>query len=198
MVKYFSLTFLFLSITSFEGDKEEKILKALQNKFETINDFIVDVVQKSGGKEILSGKLSYKKENRFHLDLKNSLIVSDGSTTWNYNKKENKVIINNVDETNPTYFSFNSIVYTYPSQCTLASEENGEILVLIPEENSDLYFSKAKLWISKDNLISKIILEGIAAENVEVIFSDYKLNQSLTDSKFKFTPPEGSTIIDLR
>lgn len=198
MIRYLSLIFILLFSRAFAGDKEDKILNALQNKFETINDLIVNVIQRSGGKEVFSGKLSYKKENRFHLDLKNNLIVSDGSTTWNYNKKENKVIINNIDETDPSYFSFNSIVYTYPSQCSLTSEQNGEILVLVPKENSDLNFSKATLWISKDNLISKIILEGISAENVEVSFSNYELNRGFADTKFKFTPPKGSSIIDLR
>jgi len=195
---YKFLIFLFLITTTFAGDKEEKLLRALQNKFETINELIVDIVQKSGGKEILSGKLSYKKENRFHLELKNNLIVSDGSTIWNYNKKENKVIINNVDESDPSYFSFKSIVYDYPSQCYLTSEQNGEVLVLTPKENSDLNFTKAKLRINKENLVSKIVLEGAGTGDVEVVFSNYKLNQNLSDSKFKFTPPEGSTIIDLR
>jgi len=195
---YKFLIFLFLITISFAGEKEEKLLRALQNKFETINELIVDIVQKSGGKEILSGKLSYKKENRFHLELKNNLIVSDGSTIWNYNKKENKVIINNVDESDPSYFSFKSIVYDYPSQCYLTSEQNGEVLVLTPKENSDLNFTKAKLRINKENLVSKIVLEGAGTGDVEVVFSNYKLNQNLSDSKFKFTPPEGSTIIDLR
>ncbi len=187
-------------------DKGNQRLKSLQNKFETINDLTVDVVQKSGSKESatggLSGKLSYKKESavggKFHLDLKNNLIVSDGSTIWNYNKRENKVIINNVDETDPSYFSFNSIVYTYPSQCTLTSEQNGEVLVLTPKENSDLNFSKAKLWINKENLVTKITLENEGTGETEISFSNYKLNQNIADSKFKFTPPEGSTIIDLR
>ncbi|HSP86830.1 MAG TPA: outer membrane lipoprotein carrier protein LolA, partial [Ignavibacteriaceae bacterium] len=143
MKKYFGLIFFFLVTVSFGGDKEEKILKALQNKFETINDLTVDIIQKAGGKEILSGKLSFKKENKYNLDLKNILIISDGISIWNFNKKENKVIINNVDESDPSFFSFNTFVYDYPSQCIITSEQNGEVLILTPKENSDLNFSKA-------------------------------------------------------
>ena len=199
-MKKLFLIFIFLSlILSLNAqDNSSQLLKSIQNKFKTINDLTVDVVQKPGGKEVLPGKLSYKKENRFHLDLKNNLIVSDGSSIWNYNKKENKVIINTVDETDPSYFSFNSIVYAYPSQCYISSEKDGEVLVFIPKENLDLNFSKAKLWINKEKLVSKIILESAGTGETEVSFSNYKLNQNLADSKFKFTPPEGSTIIDLR
>ena len=198
MKKYFGLIFFFLVTVSFGGDKEEKILKALQNKFETINDLTVDIIQKAGGKEILSGKLSFKKENKYNLDLKNILIISDGISIWNFNKKENKVIINNVDESDPSFFSFNTFVYDYPSQCIITSEQNGEVLVLTPKENSDLNFSKARLWINKENLITKIIFEGTGSGDSEVVFANYKLNKNITDSKFKFSPPEGSTIIDLR
>ncbi len=202
MLKYFYLLSLFLFITISAGDKEEKILKDLQNKFETINDLSVDISQKSGGKEYatggLSGKLFYKKENKFYLELKNNLIISDGSTIWNYNKKENKVIINNVDESDPSYFSFRTLVYDYPSKCSLTSEQDGEILVFTPKENSDLNFSKAKLWIAKDNLINKLVFENNGSGESQITFSNYKLNQNITDSKFIFTAPEGSAIIDLR
>ncbi|OGU70335.1 MAG: hypothetical protein A2V93_11565 [Ignavibacteria bacterium RBG_16_34_14] len=198
IVVFLLLIVVMLSLNLGSQDISGQLLKSIQNKFQTINDLTVDVIQKSGGKEVLSGKLSYKKENRFHLDLKNNLIVSDGSTIWNFNKKENKVIINNVDESDPSFFSFSRIIYDYPDHCYLTSEQNGEVLVLTPKENSDLNFSKAKLWISKDNLINKIILEGISAENIEVSFSNYKLNQNLEDLKFRFSPPEGSSIIDLR
>jgi chaperone LolA len=176
----------------------EKVLKSLQNKFESINDLTVDVIQKSGGKEVLSGKLSFRKENKFSLDLKNNLIVSDGETIWNYNKKDNKVIINTVDESTPSFFSFNTFVYDYPAKCNVTTEENGKILLFTPKSNSDLNFNKARLRVNNKDLVDKVILEGSDAGQIEVDFSNYKLNQNLSDSKFQFTPPEGSSIIDLR
>jgi outer membrane lipoprotein carrier protein len=192
--------FLLIAVSSFAGEKENELINKLQKKFETITDLTVDVVLKSHGKAILSGKLSYKKENQFYLDLKSNLIVSDGSTIWNYNKENNKVIINDVDETDPSFFSFNKIVYDYPVKCDLSSERNGDfdVLIFVPKQNSNIGFEEAKVWIDKDNLISKVELSGSGSEKTEVDFSNYKLNQNLTGSKFKFKPPEGSSIIDLR
>jgi outer membrane lipoprotein-sorting protein len=200
MVRSSFLIFLFFTTISFIGDKEEKLLRSLQEKFETINDLTVDIVQRTNSREVFAGKLSYKQENKFYLDLKNILVVSNGSTLWNYNKSQNKVIINEVDKTYPSFFSFNRIVYDYPSECAITFEkgDDSDILIFVPKENSNLSFYKAKLWITKDYLISKIVLNGGGSENVEVVFSNYNLNQSLEDSKFIFNPPEGSTIIDFR
>jgi outer membrane lipoprotein-sorting protein len=200
MIRSSFLIFLFFTAISFISDKEEKLLRSLQEKFETINDLSVDIVQKTNSKKVFAGKLSYKKENKFYLDLKNILVVSNGSTLWNYNKNQNKVIINKVDKTYPSFFSFNRIVYDYPSECTITfeKEDDSDILIFVPKENSNLSFYEAKLWITKDYLISKIMLNGGVSENVEVVFSNYNLNQSLGDSKFIFNPPEGSTIIDFR
>ncbi len=200
MIKHFIFIFLLISVSSFAGGKENEMVNKLQKKFETINDLTVDVVQKSHGKEILSSKLSYKKENQFYLDLKSNLIISDGSTIWNYNKGGKKVIINDVDETDPSFFSFNRIVYDYPKKCDLSSEKDGDfdVLIFVPKQNSNLGFDEAKVSIGKDDLISKVELTGSSSEKTEVDFSNYKLNQNLADSKFKFNPPEGSSIIDLR
>jgi outer membrane lipoprotein-sorting protein len=200
MTKNSFLIFLFLITISFAGDKEEKLLHSLQERFETINDLTVDIAQEINSKEIFSGKLSYKKENKFYLDLKNILVVSNGSILWNYNKNQNKIIINEVDKTDPSFFSFNRMVYDYPSECTITFEKGDEsdILIFVPKEKSNLSFNEAKLWINKDYLISKITLNGRGSGDVEVVFSNYNLNQGLEDSKFTLVPPEGSTVIDFR
>ncbi len=200
MIRRLIIVFLFFAVSSLAGEKENELVNRLQKKFGTINDLTVDVFQKSHGKEILSGKLSYKKENQFYLDLKSNLIVSDGSTIWNYNKGNKKVIINDVDETDPSFFSFQRIVYDYPQKCDLSSEKDGDfdVLIFVPKQNSNLGFDEAKVSIGKDDLISKVELTGSGSEKTEVDFSNYKLNQNLADSKFKFNPPEGSSIIDLR
>jgi outer membrane lipoprotein-sorting protein len=52
--------------------------------------------------------------------------------------------------------------------------------------------------MAKENLIDKVVISNPATGTMEVSFSNYKLNQNLSDSKFSFTPPEGTTVVDLR
>ncbi len=193
-----SLIILFYSTVSFT-QSAESVLKSLQNKFDSITDLSADVTQKSNGKSSLSGKLFFKKENNLRLELGNQTIIADGTTSWNYNKKDKKVIISNYDENGAGLLSINYLVYDYPKDCdlSLSSEGSKTVLILKPKSKKNS-LGEVKLVISKDNLIEKTFITNQSAGTMEVNFSNYKLNQNLSDSKFTFTAPEGTTVVDIR
>jgi chaperone LolA len=192
-----AVVFSNLSFINAQNDSS-RLLKSLQDKFETITDLSADIIQASMG-QTLAGNLKFKKENNFKLELKNNIIVSNGSHIWNFNKKDKKVIISDYDESDPAGISIKKIVNDYPAKSTVSSgsDEAGDYLILTPKPNSDLNFNSVKIWINRDNLISKLVLES-GSGTTEVRFANYKINQNLKDSEFTFIPPEGSTVIDLR
>ena len=192
------LSFAFI-VPGYSQGKAEDVLKALQDKFNSINDLQADISQSTDGKQNLIGKLLYKKENKLRFELKNHLIISNGETSWNYSKKENKVIISSVDEESEGIFSVKKLIYEYPSQCELSLEDEGgqKILTLVPSSTS-LSFNYLKLYVNSDNLISKVLLSEGAGSLSLVNISDYVLNKNIPDSKFSFTSPEGCKVIDLR
>ena len=192
------LSFAFI-VPGYSQGKAEDVLKALQDKFNSINDLQADISQSTDGKQNLIGKLLYKKENKLRFELKNHLIISNGTTSWNYSKKENKVIISSVDEESEGIFSVKKLIYEYPSQCELSLEDEGgqKILTLVPSSTS-LSFNYLKLYVNSDNLISKVLLSEGAGSLSLVNISDYVLNKNIPDSKFSFTSPEGCKVIDLR
>lgn len=193
-----SLIILFYSTVSFT-QSAESVLKSLQSKFDSITDLSADVTQKSNGKSSLSGKLFFKKENNLRLELGNQTIIADGTTSWNYNKKDKKVIISNYDENGAGLLSINYLVYDYPKDCdlSLSSEGSKTVLILKPKSKKNS-LGEVKLVISKDNLIEKTYITNQSAGTMEVNFFNYKLNQNLSDSKFTFTAPEGTTVVDIR
>lgn len=199
MINIISLLLLFTANLNFD-DAGEKLLKNLQAKFDKVKDLSADFKQSTNGKAILNGRFFFKKEDKLRIEFKNSILVSDGATNWSYNQKEHKVIISNNDESNASPFSLKKIVYDYPKECALISEldNNTEVLVLTP--NKDLYigYSLIKIWMNKENLINRIVLKDNADNLIQIDFSKYKVNQKISDSKFNFTPPEGSKVIDLR
>jgi outer membrane lipoprotein-sorting protein len=200
-MKQISLLFLFLLFIpfTFSQEKASDVLKALQNKFDSINDLEANISQSTDGKQNLIGKLLYKKDNKLRFELKNHLIISNGTTSWNYTKKENKVIISSVDDETEGIFSVKKLVYEYPSECDLSLEEEAgqKVLTLIPSSTS-LSFNYLKLYINKENLISQVLLSEGAGSLSLVNISDYVLNKNIPDSKFSFTSPEGCKVIDLR
>jgi len=195
---FISLLFFFYSFIGFAQDAES-VLKSLQNKFDSITDLSADVSQKSNGKSSVSGKMFFKKANNLRIEFGNQTIVADGQTTWNYNKKDKKVIISNYDETGSGLLSINYLIYDYPADCnlSLSSEGNKQILLLKPKSKKN-NIGEVKLYITKENLIDKAVISNQATGTMEVSFLNYKLNQKISDSYFFFTAPEGTTVVDLR
>ena len=199
MINIISLLLLFTVSLNFD-DAGEKLLKNLQNKFEKVKDLSADFQQSTNEKAILSGKFFFKKEDKLRIEFKSSTLISDGATNWSYNQKENKVVISKNDENNASPFSLQRVLFDYPKECVVASEVNNgtEVLVLTPNKDSSIGYSLIKIWINKEQLINRIVLKDKADNLIQIDFSKYKVNRKISDSKFNFTPPEGSKVIDLR
>ncbi len=193
-----SLIILFYSTVSF-SQSAESVLKSLQNKFDSISDLSADVTQKANGKSSLSGKLFFKKENNLRLELSNQIIVADGTTSWNYNQKDKKVIISNYDQNGAGLLSINYLVYDYPKDCDLSiSSEGGKTVLILKPKSKRNNLGEVNLVINKENLIDKAVVKNQSAGNMEVSFSNYKVNNNLSQSLFTFSAPEGTTVVDLR
>ena len=78
---------------SIAQDDAKVVLKNIQDKFDSITDLSAQIIQSVNGQVNLKGKVYYKKEDHLRFEFNNILIVSDGETSWNYNEKQNKVII---------------------------------------------------------------------------------------------------------
>lgn len=200
MKKFTFIILVFISIQISAQTAADSTLKILQNKFDLINNLSSNIKQLLNGKENLSGSFFFKKKNNLRIELGKITIVSNGKTVWNYNKKQNKVIISNYDESDPSILSMRNLIFDYPSKCavTLVKSGTNSILVLIPGSTSELNFKEAKLWLNNDNLISKVVVDEMNDNSIEIDFSEYKLNIQIPNSKFTFSPPEGCKVIDLR
>ncbi|WP_041294042.1 LolA family protein [Ignavibacterium album] len=195
----FLICFLLINSVYFAQSDANSILRELQNKYNSISDLSVDYSQRAGGKVILSGKIIFKKENKYRIENKNQIIGSDGNSAWNYNASQKKFVITNYDSGNNSIYSINYLVYQLPNECTLSAriESVTKVLELTPK-TTNLQFRKIDLWINSDNLIQKIVLSDYNNNTNEINLSNYKLNQKISDSLFSFNPPEGTKVIDLR
>jgi len=191
---------IFMVVSTNAQDNSHALLSAVQKKYKSLNDFTADFNQSLNDKSNVTGKFQYSRGNKLRIELKNSTIYSDGVNLWNYNKPQKKVVISRVSPDDPSFFSLDKFVFGYPSKSivTIDKEEGKDVLVLVPLKNSNLDFKKAKIWVNKDNLMTRIWVESLSGTVMDFQLSNYKLNQSLPGSKFTFSPPEGTNIIDLR
>ena len=146
------IAFLIISLAI---NPDSTIVK-LQKKFESINYLQSNFKQSSNDGKSISGKFYFSKTNNYRIELSNNIIISDGNSIWNEDKKRNKVIVSNIDE-DPLAFSLSEYIYDYPNKCKVSEEklQSGYLLILDGSE-TDLNFKIAKLWINSDFLIEKI------------------------------------------
>lgn len=197
----------FLSIVLLNAQSANETIKKIQNKFNSIGNFTANFSQSffnSSGNEQgkTAGKFTYKRKNKFVVDLKNQMIVSNGETIWNYDRKFNRVVVSYLSD-DPTSFSLEKFVFDYPPLCKAkmvkdaSSTANDYILELTPKDN-DLQFKLVRIWKNVENLISKMELVDIGDMKYSFTFSDIKVNQDLADQIFTFNAPKGTKVIDLR
>ena len=184
---------------SFGQDSADDVLQNIQDKFDTIKDLSADLSQSVNGNVNLNGKVYYKRENKLRFEFKNILIISDGESAWNYNQKDNKVIITDYESEGNKILSMRQIIYEYPEDCEMRTyeSEGQRVLELIPEDDT-FGFNSIKLYLSKEYLITKALIDDPTSGKIELDLSDYQLNKNIPDSFFQFSPPEGSKVIDLR
>jgi outer membrane lipoprotein-sorting protein len=175
------------------------LLKKIQDKFDSINDLSAQITQSVNDQVNLKGKVYYKKENYLRFEFKNILIVSDGETSWNYNEKQNKVIITDYENEGNKILSIRQIIFEYPEDCELSTHEleGNKVLQLIPKDDT-FSFNSIKLFIDGDDLITKALVDDPATGTIKIDLTDYQINTNLPESFFNFSPPEGSQVLDLR
>jgi outer membrane lipoprotein carrier protein len=200
MLKYIILILaLFVCCqTGYPQSEGNNVLDSLQSEFNSINNMTANFAQYIKGRENLSGKLYYEKGSKLRLELKTNLIVTDGKTSWNYNKNQNKVIISNYNPNDPSVLSIDKIINDYPAKCVVSIDSSNKDAVVLSPKNFGMNFTKVTFWADSDHLIKKMIIEESPGNDIELLFSDYKLNQKIPASKFTFTPPKGCTVVDLR
>ncbi len=196
---------VFLIIPIFlQAQNADEVIKNLQDKFATIQNLKSNFSQTIYSSQSIQsinfeGKFFYKKENSFSIVLPDRDIISDGISIWNYDKKQEKVVISELESGNVT-FSLNEIIYSYPKKCNLSLLETKESNFIVKAMPNDiaLTFKEAYLTISNNYILNKI--EIIDFNNIKYTFQlfNIKINQNLSDSIFNFVPSDEVEVIDLR
>lgn len=202
---FFIVAILFIAINNYALDSLS-VIKNLQIKFNTVQDFKSSFKQTinnsfDDSELTLSGTFYYKKKNKFKIDLKNILLVSDGISIWNFDKRLNRVVINKIDE-NQSFLNLDDIINNYPELCTsnlLKDNSDGKFYaVSLKPKNNNLEFESATLWIDKNYILTKIKILDSSGSEYFVELTNIKLNQNLSDAEFVFITPEACKVIDFR
>ena len=200
----YRILFLLIIPISFYGQTANDAIKKVQEKFNEIDYLKADFSQtiqsvKSSDSFNFEGKFYYKKEDSFRIELPNRTIVSDGKSVWNFDEKQNKVVISDA-EFDEASFSLKKIIFTYPQKCDLTlmkSEINSLYIKAVPTDLG-LSFKEAYLSINNKFLLNKV--EIVDFNNMKFTFElfNIKLSKNLNNDLFQFQSSSEVEIIDLR
>ena len=206
IVKCLSVVFFIVFFNAVYAQDAQEIIKNVQSKYNSIKDaqatFSQSVRYSSGSNQSSSRTIYIQKEDKYRIESKNEVIVTDGVTSWSYYKKKKQVVIDNYKKDGNT-FSPNKFLFSYPEN--FYSDLDGTesisgsecyILKLSPRHKGSV--KSAKIWVDKeDNLIRKISINSSESSTTYTL-KKITLDVGLSSSKFSFSPPEGVEVIDLR
>ncbi len=207
--KLLILLAFFASSTAFSQDDDITAQDVIQNVQKAYNDitdakasFSQTVKFNKSKAQSSSGTLYIKKEKKYRIETGSQTIVTDGSTSWSYTPSKKQVVIDYYKETGNS-FSPNKYLFQYPenfySDLTGTEKISGKdvyVLTLKPRESG--YVKSAKLWVGKDDWMIKKIYIVTDESTSTYSVNNIQTNIGLSNSKFTFTPPEGTEVIDMR
>ncbi|MDQ1149038.1 LolA family protein [Sphingobacterium zeae] len=178
------------------------------NTYKTIQaNFSLLIKQASGGSHTDAGTLYLDKaNNKYQVNTKNQVLISDAKTQWNIMKAEKEVEIseasNSTNEINATnIFSFYTTGFKYT--LTNAEKVNGltlNVVNLTPVDSKKNY-SKIKLRINKaTNLIYDTTIFDKSGNRYTYTLASQQGNKALSENLFVFNKNDykGFDIVDLR
>lgn len=192
-------TFIFTVILVFTGasSAQGQVIKSIQKKFNSLSDISATYSQYNGSKLVVKGTFSYKKTEKVKLSFGNNMIISDGVTNWNIDKKQKKVIISKFDKKSVSILSVNHLINVVPGNCDIVESQKDKV-VMTPKKGKMLGFKSVEITKDSRDLISSIKIEDNAKNIMKIDFSGYTLNKNLPDTEFSYKPSGDYKVVDLR
>lgn len=195
-----------LAIVLFTGQAQaqasDDLLDRLRMRYETTDALRAHFTQ-SVGETTMQGTLVLRGD-AYRIETPDQMLVTDGTTSWVYSKADGQVLVNDAvaDETT---FSPADFFTHYPDRfdVRVASSETldgvrHDVLRLTPK-NDDAFLREVTLWVrSADTLPRRVLI--IDGNGTRLVFDlrDVEVNPPLRSDLFRFVPPRGAEVVDLR
>jgi len=190
------------------GITAKEIIENVQSKYDDISDVVLTFDQTTRFKvskveQSLSGKLYFKKKNKYRIETEQRTIVTDGKTSWSYNPLSNQVVIDTYKEESHS-LSPEQLLVKYPSDFFSTYVGEGKVgmddcylLKLTPKEDNS-FTQTMKIWVNKKWIIRKVEVTDANGASTSYTIRDISIDKGISDGKFTFDIPKGAELIDLR
>jgi outer membrane lipoprotein-sorting protein len=184
---------------SSQAQNADSFIKELQNAFKSYETFQASFIQTGSALSGSAGTFFYKKQNKMRIEMPKLTLITDGTTVWNINKRENKAVISKYNEKDASLFSLPNLIEKYPGICRSKLEKTGNEykLTLVPNDKK-LNFKTADLICNSAKIITALHITDLSGNMLTIKLSQVKLNKAINDAQFNYSAKEGMKVIDLR
>ncbi|HHP7238990.1 LolA family protein [Longibacter sp.] len=183
------------------------LLEEVQARYESIDGiqsrFVQTVESEFASARRTEGTL-YLAGARYRVETDQQTFVTDGSTTWIYSPAQKQVIINRAsddgsDLTPQTFFTDYAARYAVDtSRDTTVAGTAFTVLDLKPSV-PEASFDHVRLWVNPvSRIIERLRVRDANGSVITIRLRDISVNPGLSDTTFRFDPPEDVEIVDLR
>lgn len=204
---------LFFLRTPLFGQQAEvsvrEVTEKIQHRYEMIDDAVAifDQHVKFGFSSIeqsFTGTLSMRKPNKYRIESEHQTIVTDGVTVWAYSPANKQVVVDkykeNTNSLSPEQFVLNLPAAYYVVLIGKDQQKEKKLLQLKLTPKDDRSFVKTvRLWVEQETwMVRKVTILDVNETETTYLVSDLRLNVGVKEQTFKFEPPAGTDVVDLR
>ncbi len=210
-MKKLLILFLTVSAVSFAWQVPtiEEVTGNMQRRYEKIDNLVADFSQHvrfgfSKLEQEFKGTLSMKKPNLYRVESEHQTLVTDGSTVWAYSPVNKQVVIDrykeNQNSITPDRFLMNLPESYYATVLGVEREQQKTLVLLKLVPKDDRSFVKsAKLWVESGTwVVRRILVLDVNETETTYVIHALSINTNLKETKFSFSPPAGTEVVDLR
>ena len=186
----------------------DAVFNRLLTKYRSINALRAEFTQTMSSTywdqdESFSGVLILQGE-KYRVETGTEVLVVNGQETYVYRPAEGQVLINDVvaDEAS---FSPSDFLLHYDQRFDVIDmdvvtyEGARHYRINLKPKSADSFFREATIWMrDSDEIITQMTLLDMNDTRMVFTLDNIEINPTLDESTFRFTPPDGAEVIDLR
>ncbi len=182
------------------------LLARLQQKYTQAGSLKADFTQtmtSTYGDESFSGTLLVSG-SKYRVEAGPQQFVTDGKTTWLYNKTQNQVIVNTFVE-DETTFSPTGFLTRYGSRYrvtrvvpTTVGGARHYTLTLVPRGDDEFFEEVTVTMRDRDTVITRLEVRDLNDTRMRYDLRNVQFNPVVAAAAFNFTAPRGAEVVDLR
>ena len=187
----------------------DEILDNVKKKYDKAESFTADYTQQfqwklTGQVQDQNGHIILRGADQFRIETGDQTIVSDGKTLWTYSRLYEQVIVDDIQKAQEVVLPRELLLkFSKDYAPELLGEEIFEdqscYVIQLNAKSDDVFIRQMKVWVKKGDWLTLKIEHRDLNENITTyIIRNIMLDVDITPDTFRYTPPEGTEVIDMR